>query len=350
MQRWKYVSLVLVCLVIAALIPITSSYAAPRCFPETGQCLDGRFREYWDQSGGLPVFGFPITPEQDEQNRDTGQTYRTQWLERNRFELHLENAAPYDVLLGRLGDDRLRQQGRDWQTFPKADPGAAHYFAQTGHAIAHEPFWRYWSTRGLELGDRGVSERESLALFGLPLSEPQVETNSSGDTVLTQWFERARFEDHGANGVLLGLLGNEVRAGAGPSPSPSPSPSGSPSPSPSASPSPSPSQPPTFDGCEDDDGAKNAPNFPVRIVTVNKVTEVVRLQNVSTAPVDLNGWRMCSFRGAQEHPGIGGTLAPNETRDFPNTGDNIWNNNDSDDGGLYNASGQAISYWDDEDD
>lgn len=227
MQRCKNVSLALVCLVVAALVPITSSYAAPRCFPETGQCLDGRFGEYWEQSGGLPVFGFPITAEQDEQNRDTGQTYRTQWLERNRFELHLENAAPYDVLLGRLGDDRLRQQGRDWQTFPKADPGAAHYFAQTGHAIAHEPFWSYWSTHGLELGDRGVSERESLALFGLPLSEPQVETNSSGDTVLTQWFERARFEDHGASGVLLGLLGGEITA-AGALPEPSAPPVGAP--------------------------------------------------------------------------------------------------------------------------
>ena len=29
-------------------------------------------------------------------------------------------------------------------------------------------------------------------------------------TVLTQWFERARIEDHGDKGVLLGLLGNEV--------------------------------------------------------------------------------------------------------------------------------------------
>jgi hypothetical protein len=366
MQRWKSLSLALVGFVVAALVPIASSSAAPRCFPDTNQCLDGRFRQYWEQSGGLPVFGFPITAAQDEPNRDTGQTYQTQWLERNRFELHPENRAPYDVLLGRLGDDRLRQQGRDWQTFPKADPGAAHYFAQTGHAIAHEPFWRYWSQRGLELGDRGVSERESLALFGLPISEPQMETNSSGDTVLTQWFERARFEDHGSKGVLLGLLGNEVRAG-GPAPSPSPSPSASPSPSPSASPSPSPSaspspspstspspspsQPPSFNNCQDDDSAENAPNFPVRIVTVDKRSETVRLQNVSSATVDLNGWRMCSFRGAQEHRGIGGTLAPGQTRDFPNTGEgNIWNNTENDDGGLYNASGQAISYWDDEDD
>ena len=76
------------------------------------------------------------------------------------------------------------------------------------------PFWAYWSSHGLDFdGRRGISAPESLALFGLPLSEPAMETNAAGDTVLTQWFERARFEDHGAKGVLLGLLGSEVSAG-----------------------------------------------------------------------------------------------------------------------------------------
>jgi hypothetical protein len=27
---------------------------------------------------------------------------------------------------------------------------------------------------------------------------------------MTQWFERARFEDHGPQGVLLGLLANDL--------------------------------------------------------------------------------------------------------------------------------------------
>ncbi len=220
-------------------MPARSAQAAPRCFPETNQCLDGRIRQYWEQNGGLPVFGFPITAQAPELNRDTGQTYVTQWMERNRFELHPENAAPYDVLLGRLGDDRLRQLGIDWQTLPKANPSDPHYFPQTGQAITHEPFWQYWRSHGLELGDRGISERESLALFGYPISPARMETNSSGDTVLTQWFERARFEWHPNNPepykVLLGLLGNEVRAAASmPAPSPSPSPSPSPAPDPCA--------------------------------------------------------------------------------------------------------------------
>jgi len=202
MKRWHALVCLLVLAFVAATTPKVS--AQSRCFEETQQCVDGRLLEYWTESGGLPVFGYPITAVSYRGD------FPTQIFERNSFERHYENQAPYDVLLGRLGDARLKQLGRDWQTFSKADPSSAHYFAETGHAIAHEPFWQYWSSRGLELGDPGVSARESLALWGLPLSEPQTETNGSGDTVLTQWFERARFEDHGEKGVLLGLLGTET--------------------------------------------------------------------------------------------------------------------------------------------
>ncbi|GAC1564888.1 MAG: hypothetical protein NVS2B7_38990 [Herpetosiphon sp.] len=195
--------------------PLSVHAADAQCFQETGQCMSGQFRSYWQGNGGLPIFGFPITGPADEISRDTDKSYRTQWFERNRLEIHPENAAPYDVLLGRLGDDRLRQEGRDWRTLPKADPGTVHYYAETGHAIAPQ-FWSYWRSHGLAFGDAGVSERESLALFGLPLSEPTMETNASGDTVLTQWFERARFEYHPAEPapytVLLGLLGDEIQA------------------------------------------------------------------------------------------------------------------------------------------
>ena len=84
------------------------------------------------------------------------------------------------------------------------------HFAATGQAIA-PVFWAYWSSHGLELGDRGVSEREALALFGYPISQAQLETNADGDLVLTQWFERARFEYHVGKGVLLGRLGAEYQ-------------------------------------------------------------------------------------------------------------------------------------------
>ncbi|MCU0494535.1 MAG: hypothetical protein MUD01_23355, partial [Chloroflexaceae bacterium] len=191
--------------------------AAPQAtvFAETGFAVEGRFLQFWQGNGGLPVFGLPISGQRPE--RGSEGTFESQWFERERFERHPENRAPYDVLLGRLGDEALRRAGRDWRSFPKGEAKAGcMVFEQTGHSLC-EPFLSYWRNNGLEFdGQRGSSYNESLALFGYPLSEPGMETNSSGFTVLTQWFERARFEYLPDNPepykVLLGRLGAEVFA------------------------------------------------------------------------------------------------------------------------------------------
>ena len=200
--------------------PMRAADQAPRCFSETGQCITGELRTYWEQNGGLPVFGFPIAPARPEIDQASGHTFVSQWFERNRLEVHPENNPPYRVLLGRLGDQRIRQTGRSPLTLPKGNLAQPHFYTQTGHAIAPQ-FWDYWHGHGLELGDQGISERESLALFGYPISEAQMEPVAGGGQVLTQWFERARFEYHpdkpDPNKVLLGLLGDEMKpALAGP--------------------------------------------------------------------------------------------------------------------------------------
>src|SRR6266545_3598581 len=198
----------------AALAPVAAAIPPRmRCFPETGHCIGGPFLDYWEVNGGLPVFGIPLDEEKLEQG--TEGSFGTQWFERERFEFHPENRAPYFILLGRLGDELLRRQGRDWTTFPKGQPQpGCQLFDATGHSVC-EPFLSYWRAHGLEFdGRKGKSFEESLALFGYPLSEPAIETNSSGFTVLTQWFERARFEYVPANPdpykVLLGRLGAEA--------------------------------------------------------------------------------------------------------------------------------------------
>jgi hypothetical protein len=217
--------LMLVALVgIGVVVPrVAQAQAAPLCFtnvPGITHCIEGRFREYWEQNGGLPVFGYPITAAGNQTT--TEGTFLTQYFERNRFELHPDKARPYDVLLGRLGDDRLKQMGRDWTTLPKGQQTAGClWFAETGHSVCDQEsgagFRSYWESHGLQDPALNAYQR-SLALFGLPLSEPAMETNAAGATVMTQWFERARFEWHPTNPrefrVLLGLLGNEIRAGA----------------------------------------------------------------------------------------------------------------------------------------
>jgi hypothetical protein len=134
-------------------------------------------------------------------------------------------ARPYDVLLGRLGADRLAQQGRDPFTFPKSSAQAGcRFFPETQHNVCGD-ILSAWRASGLDLGQPGVTEGESLALFGLPLSDPLMETLSDGKQYSVQWFERGRFESHPENqppfNVLLGLLGSEVCAGGSPPQQPS---------------------------------------------------------------------------------------------------------------------------------
>lgn len=182
------------------------------CFsvPGISNCIVGRFLQYWRDNGGLPVFGYPITPEYRENTPDG--SFIVQYFERNRFELHPEKQPPYDVLLGRLGDDRLRQTEWNWRTdeIPGKQMDECSWWKEVSHAIC-SPFKEYWESHGLKDPNLDRTSR-SLQLFGLPLSEARMETNTSGDTVLTQWFERARFEYHADKGVvLLGLLGNEIQ-------------------------------------------------------------------------------------------------------------------------------------------
>jgi hypothetical protein len=195
------------------------SVVGRRFFPETSHTLAGSFHDYWVRNGGLPVFGFPVTEEFIQQSPDATQGYPVQYFERQRFEYHSEHrGTPYEVLLGRLGAEALARSGRVWQDFPKAAPTTPHYFGQTGQAIAPE-FWDYWRTHGLEFGDPGVSEREALALWGLPISPPLQERLETDETLLVQWFERARFEYHPSNPdpykVLLGRLAVETVDGFG---------------------------------------------------------------------------------------------------------------------------------------
>jgi hypothetical protein len=201
-------------------IPPFPDTPARRYFAETGHSLSGGFKSFWDRNGGLPVFGYPLSEEFSERNADLRQDFTTQYFERERFEYHPENRAPYDILLGRLGAELLAMRGRDW----RGESAGANPFPGTScesfdvggvQRSVCGPFLQHWRAHGLEHdGRRGTSRSESLALFGYPLTAPAIETNPDGDTVITQWFERARFEWHPANResqrVLLGRLGSEL--------------------------------------------------------------------------------------------------------------------------------------------
>jgi hypothetical protein len=176
--------------------------------PSAGYTIAPEFQEFWDRSGGLHVFGYPVSEPSMEDGR------LVQYFERQRFEHHPENAGtPYEVLLGLLGVSIAYTDGMfETEPFqPRAenpDPNRCVFFVETGHSVC-DGFRSYWETRGLEFGDPGITYRESLALFGYPISG---EYDDPLTGMRVQYFERARFEWHPENAgteyeVLFGHLG-----------------------------------------------------------------------------------------------------------------------------------------------
>lgn len=88
--------------------PLAVAPAGDRLFfPQTGHSLGGAFRTYWEEHGGLALFGLPLTEEITENGR------RVQWFERARFEYNAQAAGTSnEVLLGQLGRTRWMQMGR----------------------------------------------------------------------------------------------------------------------------------------------------------------------------------------------------------------------------------------------
>lgn len=76
-----------------------------RYFPETGHTLRGPFLAFWEQNGGLEVFGLPISEPVVENG------YRIQYFERARFEQRLTpDGSAQPVELAPLGELRWRDE------------------------------------------------------------------------------------------------------------------------------------------------------------------------------------------------------------------------------------------------
>jgi peptidoglycan/xylan/chitin deacetylase (PgdA/CDA1 family) len=73
-------------------------------YQETGHNLCHGFRNHWNNHGALPILGFPISEELDEDG------VTVQYFERARFEWHPENDPPWDVLLMHFGRWKLEQR------------------------------------------------------------------------------------------------------------------------------------------------------------------------------------------------------------------------------------------------
>ncbi len=239
-RRWLTLVLALAVLIplVAAVLPAGAAPGSTRSryFPETGYTVSGSFLDYWENNGGLYIFGFPITEEFEDLSTN-GETYLTQYFERAIFEYHPEYAGTrYEVLLRLLGVIVTEGRYFDPAAEPYEDtPGRLYFEHYGGHSLSGV-FLDYWRRNG------------GLPVFGYPLSESFYEVSpTDGNTYLVQYFERNRFEWHPElegtpYEILLGLLGSEylkrmqegglITPTVGPAPSPTPTPTPTPTPVP----------------------------------------------------------------------------------------------------------------------
>ncbi len=142
-------------------------------FSPTGQYLEGEFLEFWWEYGGMPVFGYPVSPEFEQD----GMT--VQYFERAVLEKHPDNPPEWQILLRRLGADSITDELRNSEPFERrGEPEVGRYFPETGHSIqfGFRDHWEKWG---------------GIRIFGFPMSTEFVENDFT-----VQYFERAIFEYH----------------------------------------------------------------------------------------------------------------------------------------------------------
>lgn len=163
----------------------------------TDYCAENAFLAFWKTHGATEILGLPVSqPFRDDRG------LLVQFYERAILEWHPENPPAYQVLLTRLGAERLGN--RSERTAPPLGcAGDCVWFAETNHTL-RGVFLTYWRTYG------------GLPVFGFPLTEEFIEVSpTDGRPYTVQYFERNRFEYHPENAggryeVLLGLLGLET--------------------------------------------------------------------------------------------------------------------------------------------
>jgi hypothetical protein len=188
----RAVWIVILCvLVVAGVLPTLRVMAQqePRYFEETGHNVSGAFLRFYDQHGGLAIFGYPLTRVFSENGRDV------QYFQRVRMELHVEGIAGPHIELGMLGQElAYAKPALLASEIPSPEHSERFYFAETGHTVSFA-FLDFYRSNG------------DVDVFGYPITEWVIEP----DGRISQYFQRAKMSWYPENApdtrVQLGMLG-----------------------------------------------------------------------------------------------------------------------------------------------
>ncbi len=173
----------------------SSGYAqerGTRYFPETSHNLQGSFFHYFQEKGGLEIFGYPITEVFQEDG------LLVQYFQRARLVLTGSRgkraSGSGEVKVAPLGE----LLGHRSPSFKPTYHFSYRYYPKPGHALSFA-FLDYYQARG------------GVEVFGYPITEPFLERG-----LIVQYFQRARMEWHpDKKRVQLGLLGEEYSEARG---------------------------------------------------------------------------------------------------------------------------------------
>jgi len=169
--------------------PDAAAAARNRFFPQTGHNVTDPFLRFYEQDGGLTIFGVPLT---EAFNKGA---LTIQYFERAHLEWHTNYPVGRQIEIGQIGRELSATRVAEIPFRRLAGPtGVGTYFPETGHTLGGS-FADYWRANG------------DLTVFGYPLSQEFTETLPGGTLLTVQYFERARLELPTPSRVGLGLLG-----------------------------------------------------------------------------------------------------------------------------------------------
>jgi hypothetical protein len=142
-------------------------------FSDTGHTVSGQFLTYFNATGGIVRYGYPIT----DAYVDSKSGLLIQYFQRARMEWHPDNPEAYKVQLGLLGDELGKRMPPVPVTqIPAASNPKCVYFPETGHSACLKFLDQWRKTGGLDM-------------YGYPISEYDIENEH-----IVQYFQRAKME------------------------------------------------------------------------------------------------------------------------------------------------------------
>jgi len=179
-----------VILLLVAVHPGLAQQDAATYFPESGRYVDEPFLTLFQDTGGLQLWGPPITEAFEDDGR------LVQYFERGRIECAAGDQGTCEPSFSPLGQLLGRQMPRVASVpEPMIRDALCRYFPETGHNVCFSFLTYYLAQGGPEI-------------LGPPISELIVEQG-----VISQYFSRARIEWHVDapvdEAMTLGALGYE---------------------------------------------------------------------------------------------------------------------------------------------